>query len=120
MIQTNVQKWFQELKRLWVEKDIDALQKILADDFEYYENPFERPIANWKELQNAWQGVNDQDIQNLEIIITIDGEKVGSARYELSFIDPSGVLHDSSGAYYLKLNDEGKAIEFRQWWTENE
>ncbi len=117
MTGTNVEKWFQEMKRIWLEKDISALRGILADDFKYYEDPFEPAITNWEELETAWQEVNNQEIQNLEIVTLIDGESQGSARYEFSYIDHQGVKYESRGAYYLKLNQDGKATEFRQWWT---
>jgi hypothetical protein len=117
MKETKVQKWFHELQRIWQEKDIIALKNILSKQFEYYEDPFESPITTWEELEDVWQEVNDQKIQTLEINTLIDGEVEGFAHYTLSFSDLQGVEHQSRGAYYLKLDENGKATEFRQWWT---
>lgn len=112
-----VTQWFNELKRIWLEKDISALQNILADEFAYYEDPFMPSLTTWVEVENAWQEVLRQDIQTLEITILLDGQTEGSAMYDFAYNDPEGVLHESKGSYYLKLDSAGKAVEFRQWWT---
>ncbi|PJC55973.1 hypothetical protein CO026_02775 [Candidatus Kaiserbacteria bacterium CG_4_9_14_0_2_um_filter_41_32] len=115
-----VTKWFEELKRIWLEKDIPALKEIVADEFDYYEDPYLPAIKTWDELESAWQEIMDQDIKKLDIQILIDGAIEGSGMYHFIYIDPAGVQHESRGSYYLKLNSEGKAIEFRQWWTTKE
>ena len=119
MSETNVQKWFSELRRLWLEKDIAALQALVADEFVYYEDPFEPPILYWGELESVWQEVKEQNIKTLSINILIDGEKEGSAQYDFVCLDANGTKHHSRGAYYVKLDDVGKAVEFRQWWNQS-
>jgi len=109
--------WFEELKRIWLEKDISALGSLLAEKFQYYEDPFLPPLETWSEVEAAWQEVKDQNIKKLEINTLIDSETEGLGSYNLAFVDSSGVLNESKGAYYLKLDSKGKAIEFRQWWT---
>jgi len=112
-----VTQWFNELKRIWLEKDIPALKDILGEEFLYYEDPFLSPLTSWDDVENTWQEVLYQDIQKLEITILIDGQTEGSAMYDFAYIDPAGALHESKGSYYLKLDGAGKAVEFRQWWT---
>lgn len=115
-----VTKWFEELKRIWLEKDILALKEIIADEFDYYEDPYLPAIKTWKELESAWQEINDQDIQELKIDVLIDGQTEGSGMYHFIYSDKAGVEHESRGSYYLKLDTKGKAAEFRQWWTTQE
>lgn len=117
MDKPSISKWFEELKRIWLEKDISALKEIIANEFNYYEDPFLPPIQTWEDLESAWQEVKEQDIKKLKINVLIDGETDGSGSYDFAYEDTSGVLHETKGAYYLKLNSEGKATEFRQWWT---
>lgn len=112
-----VTKWFEELKRIWLEKDISALKDIIADKFNYYEDPYLPPIQTWDELESAWQEIRGQNIQELEITVLIEGDAEGSAMYHFIYTDPLGIQHKSKGSYYLKLNTEGRAVEFRQWWT---
>lgn len=117
MNKTPVTKWFEELKRIWLEKDISTLKEIVADEFNYYEDPYLPAIQTWKELESAWQEVKNQNIQKLKIDVLIDGQTEGSAMYHFIYSDSEGVQHESKGSYYLKLNAGGKATEFRQWWT---
>mgnify|MGYP002152695364 CR=1 FL=1 len=118
MAMSTTEEWFRELQRIWLEKDIPALRAIIADDFTYYEDPFAPAITTWQELQEVWQEIKEQDIKHLAIIATITGERQGAARYEFIFHDSHGVQHESRGAYYVALNEAGRATEFRQWWTE--
>jgi hypothetical protein len=112
-----VTKWFDELKRVWLEKDIAALHTILAEDCSYYEDPFLSPLTTWKGIESAWQEVKEQDIHRLEIDVLVDGHTEGSAMYHFIYTDSLGIRQESRGAYYLKLNAAEKATEFRQWWT---
>ena len=112
-----VTKWFEDLKRIWLEKDISALKHILADRCEYYEDPFLPALTTWEEIETAWQEVREQDIKELEISVLIDGQTEGSAMYDFVFIDKLGKRYESKGSYYLKLDQTGRAREFRQWWT---
>jgi len=112
-----VAKWFEELERIWLEKDISALKEIIADEFNYYEDPYLTPIQVWEDLESAWQEIKEQDIQKLEIGVLIDGQTEGSGMYHFVYSDSAGIQHESRGSYYLKLDAEGKATEFRQWWT---
>jgi hypothetical protein len=120
MSNSPVQKWFDELKRIWLEKDVAALQSILADNFEYYEDPYLPPFTTWQEVEAAWQEVKSQDIETLDIKVLIDGATEGSGMYHFIFKNQTGTEHESKGAYYLKLNEESKATIFRQWWTKKE
>jgi len=112
-----VQSWFQELQRLWLEKDIKALKNILAEECQYYEDPFLPPCSSWKEIESVWQEIHEQMIKKLEILVLIDKVREGSGSYSLMYEDALGVLHESKGSYYVKLNEVGKAVEFRQWWV---
>ena len=118
MTETNIEKWFQELERIWLEKDVPALKNILSDEFRYFENPFELPITTWEELDRVWREVEGQNIQALEINVLISRGAEGCARYAFSYTDRKGTLHESCGVYYVKLDGLGKATEFRQWWIE--
>lgn len=115
-----VTKWFEELGRIWLENDISALKDILADEFEYYEDPYLPAIQTWEELESAWLEVNDQNNKELKIDVLINGQTEGSAMYHFIYVDRAGLQHELKGSYYLKLDTEGKATEFRQWWTTKE
>jgi hypothetical protein len=112
-----VERWFLLLKDIWINKDIENIGTLLSSEFCYYENPFQSPLVSLDEVKNAWKGVSDQDILKLEICTLIDHGNEGCASYEFSYDDAEGNTHDSKGAYYVRLDGQGKAIEFRQWWV---
>ncbi len=112
-----IENWFRSLKDIWINKDIENIDSLLSSNFQYYEDPFEPPLTSLDEVKGAWKEVSDQDILKLEINTLLTKENEGSASYEFSFKDTRGNIHDSKGAYYVKLDNQGKAIEFRQWWV---
>jgi hypothetical protein len=114
---TAVVQWFRELERIWHEKDIAAIANTVSTEFEYFEDPFGLPITNVEDLILLWQEVQNQTILNLEIKVCTTNEDTGVARYDFSCIDADGLEHHSRGAYYVKLDESGKAVEFRQWWN---
>lgn len=109
------ERWFQELQRTWLAKDITAVRSLLAGTFEYYENPLEEPLTTWEQVEAVWQEVKGQNISHLEIVPLITSDVAGSASYTFHYSDEKG-SHESTGSYFVRLNEDGKAIEFRQWW----
>ncbi len=109
--------WFNELKRIWEEKDHSAIKNLLSHSFEWYEDPFNSPLTSLEEVENVWLEINNQ--HNISVLITqrIIKNNEGFAEYNLSFDDVKGNKHVSAGAYYIKLDTNGKAEEFRQWWV---
>lgn len=117
---TKTERWFEKLKVLWIEKDIELLGELMSDEFEYFENPFEEPIISLIELKKVWQGVKEQDIQSLEIESLITGDMEGSAKYSFVNKTSNGSIEESVGVYYVILDTQGKALEFRQWWMKKD
>lgn len=117
MSNLSVQNWFQNLKNIWINKDIENVGSLLSSSFKYYEDPFDPPLTSLDEVKNAWREVADQNILRLEINTLIVNENEGCASYEFSYEDTKGNIHSSKGAYYVKLDSQERATEFRQWWT---
>lgn len=111
-----VENWFHNLEQIWKDKDIAKVQTLLADNFQYFEDPFNKPFTTLDEVESAWQEVREQNISELEIHPLVCHENEGTATYTLTYTDPIGTIHHSRGAYYVKLDETGKALEFRQWW----
>lgn len=51
----------------------------------------------------------------IEPLVCTDNE--GTASYHFVAMI-NGERHESKGAYYVRVNTDGKATEFRQWWIE--
>ncbi len=112
-----IQKWFAELKRVWLEKDIEGVKKLLSEEFEYYENPFELPLTSWTEVKKVWEEINGQDILVLDITVLIDKDNIGVACYDFICKGIQRQEKHTKGAFYVKLDSVGRAVEFRQWWN---
>ena len=111
-----VQSWFGKLREAWLTKNISSVKDLLSEKFEYYENPLKAPFMTWTQVEEAWRTIDSQNIIELTIEPLVCKDLRGSARYHFKYKDVLGDLHESDGAYYVKLDREGRAVEFRQWW----
>ena len=114
---SSVKTWFGKLQNIWLAKDIEGVKNLLSEEFEYHEDPFESPLTSWPEVEKAWEEIKNQDISKLEINVLMNKEDEGFATYELVYKDSQRKDHYSKGVYYVKLDSNGKAVEFRQWWV---
>lgn len=89
----------------------------MASEFQYFEDPFLSPITTVSELENVWKEVEAQEIEHLEIVSLYGNDIVGMAQYDfIAQID--GKRHESRGVYFVRLDQTGRATEFRQWYIE--
>lgn len=118
-MKTKSEIWFEKLRDIWLRQAAEEVGELVADEFEYFEDPFDGPITNLTDLVNEWQEVKTQEIKMLEIVSLTEDDTKGFAKYHfVSSID--GQKYESKGAYFVHLNSEGKAVEFRQWWNEKD
>lgn len=111
-----VENWFARLKAVWLAKDIEGVRSLLSESFRYYESPFDDPLMSWEAVRKEWCAVSDQNIVRLDIETLLIKGAEGIATYTLVLKDENEVEHTSCGAYYVRLDGMGKAVEFRQWW----
>jgi len=115
-MRTATEIWFEKLKDIWLRKASDEIKELVSDNFSYYEDPFEAPVTDKGKLTEMWKEIEGQDIELLEIDSLVAGDSLGSARYHF-VAQINGARHESKGSYFVELDKEGKAIEFRQWWN---
>lgn len=111
-----VSLWFDRLKAVWLAKDIEAVRALLSDEFRYYENPFEEPLTRWEAVKKEWEAVKSQEIAGLDVAVLIAKDNEGVAMYTLALNNSAGAMEYSRGSYYVKLDEQERAVEFRQWW----
>lgn len=110
-----VEEWFKELRRIWIEKDLESIPSLLAEKFSYYESPFDLPLTTLQAVEREWEVVKEQVIDRLDInVLSTDGNR-GTATYTL-ILNEKGRQRISQGVYFIEINDDGKAVLFRQWW----
>ena len=109
------QNWFEDMRQIWLEKRPDDIGALLSDEgFEFYEHPFDdKPLNTKQDVIDVWQEIKNQDIEFVTIKILYETNTIGVAEWRFKMVGEP--LH--IGSYFLKLDDHGKCIEFRQWWT---
>jgi len=110
-----VEKWFEELRRIWIKKDLENVPNLLAENFLYYESPFELPLTTTDAVKKEWEPVKGQIISQLDIHPIFLAGNRGVATYTL-ILGEAGKQQISSGVYFVEINNKGKATLFRQWW----
>lgn len=105
-----VQKWLNNLKDFWFGKDIESTVSLFKNTTFYQETPFMEPYTTLDEINEEWQHVKNENIQNIEIkLLAIDGYTV-IAEWLLKQND-----QEYDGIYEIKFNDNLECIYFKSW-----
>ena len=109
-----IQKWFYDLRMLWLQKQPERIVDILASSFEYFEDPFESALTTPQEVIFAWEEIKQQKIEHLQIDIIYENEDgAGIAIWQFK----AQGLQKHIGCYFIKLDENGKCKHFRQFWN---
>ena len=105
-----VESWLKNLKDYWFNKDIDRAVSLFKNTIFYQETPFMKPYTTLEEINEEWQHVINEDIQNIEInILAIDNYTV-IAHWILKQNN-----QDFDGIYEIKFNEKLECIYFKSW-----
>lgn len=100
----------------WRTKNPELLYEILADDFEWYDSPFEEVITDKQGLVERWKLDTDaQENINVtsEIISEDDATIIAHWRAEFD----RGENHDVLDGIFVIKKSGDKLAEFRMWWV---
>ena len=100
----------------WRTKSPELLYEILADDFRWYDSPFEKVVTGKERLVERWnQDITAQEnVQVSSDIISEDSERI-VAHWRAEF-DRNGAHEVLDGVFVIKKRDS-KLTEFRMWWV---
>lgn len=105
-----VQKWLNNLKEFWFSKDIENAVSLFKNTTFYQETPFMEPYTTLDEINEEWQHVKNENIQNIEIkLLAIDGYTV-IAEWLLKQNN-----QEYDGIYEIKFNESFECIYFKSW-----
>jgi len=105
--------WLENMREIWLSKQPNKIAGLLSENFDYFEDPTQDPLIKKEDVVEAWQEIITQDIEYVEIEILHEDKNVGVALWRFKQVnEPEHV-----GCYFLKLDDDGKCIQFRQWWN---
>ncbi|MCI8778354.1 MAG: hypothetical protein HFI87_04335 [Bacilli bacterium] len=110
-----VEDWLNKLKDYWFNKDIESVVSLFKNTTFYQETPFMKPYTNIEEINEEWQYVKNENVQNIDIkLLAIDGYTV-IAEW---FLKQNDVDYD--GIYEIKFNKSLECIYFKSWEMANE
>ena len=110
MNRTYAEKWLNNLKEYWLNKDIENAVSLFKKTTFYQETPFMNPYTTLDEIKTEWQHIQNENIQNIEIkVLAIDNLTV-IAQWRLKQND-----NNYDGIYEIKFNDNLECIYFKSW-----
>ena len=110
MLKEFAEEWLNNLKKYWFNKDIESAVSLFKNTTFYQETPFMKPYTTIEEINEEWQHVKNENIQNIEINLLAIDDKVVIAQWILK---QNNVNYD--GIYEIKFNDNLECIYFKSW-----
>lgn len=105
-----VEKWLNNLKEYWFNKNIEGAVSLFTKTSFYQETPFMQPYTTIEEIREEWQHIKNENIQNIEFyILAIDGNTV-IVQWILKQNDKN-----YDGIYEIKFNESKECIYFKSW-----
>ncbi len=104
------EEWLKKLKEYWVNKDIERAVSLFSKTTFYQETPFMEPYTTIEEINQEWQHIKDENIQDIELkVLAIDNNTL-IAEWLLK---QNNQYFD--GIYEIKFNDNLECIYFKSW-----
>ena len=104
------EKWLNDLKTYWFNKDIESAVSLFKKTTFYQETPFMKPYTTICEINQEWQHIKNENIQNIEFkILAIDGYTL-IVEWLLKQNDDS-----FDGIYEIRFNENLECIYFKSW-----
>ena len=104
------EKWLNKLKIYWFNKDIESAVSLFTKTTFYQETPFMKPYTTIDEINEEWQHIKKENIQNIEIkLLAIAGYTI-IAEWLLKQNN-----EEFDGRYEIKFNNNLECIYFKSW-----
>ncbi len=110
MSKSFAEEWLKKLKEYWFNKDIERAVSLFTKTTFYQETPFMQPYTSIEEINQEWQHIKNENIQNIEFhILAIDGNTL-IVQWILKQNNK-----DFDGIYEIKFNESNECIYFKSW-----
>lgn len=104
------EEWLNKLKEYWFNKDIEKAVSLFTKTTFYQKTPFMKPYTNIEEINQEWQHVKDENIQEINFKILAIDNNVLIVEW---FLKQNNQEFD--GIYEIKFNDNLECIYFKSW-----
>lgn len=109
-----INKWLNQLKDYWINKNIDGIKTIFNKTTYYQETPFMKPYTTIDEIVEDWQYVENETIQDISFNILAADNNTVIVNWKLKQNN-----EDFDGIYEIKFDAELNCIYFKSWEMEN-
>ena len=104
------EEWLSKLKNYWINKDIEKAVSLFSKTTFYQETPFMKPYTNLKEINQEWQHIKNENIQDIQLKVLAIDNNVLIAQW---IIKQNNKNFD--GIYEIKFNDNLECVYFKSW-----
>ena len=104
------EEWLNKLKEYWFNKDIEKAVSLFQKTTFYQETPFMEPYTTIEEIDEEWQHVKNEDIQDIQLKILAIDNNILIAEW---FLKQNNQEFD--GIYEIKFNNNLECIYFKSW-----
>lgn len=108
-----IDSWLQQFKSYWENHDIDGVLSLFDADVEYWETPFQK-LTGLGDVKSEWSAIDRQSDIKLNTSIFSEQHNQSTVKWNLTYINESNEHKHWSGAYLIKLNEDGKCVYFLQ------
>ena len=104
------EEWLKKLKDYWFNKDIEKAVSLFTKTTFYQETPFMKPYTTIEEINQEWQHIKNENIQDIDLkVLAIDNNTL-IAEWLLKQNN-----QEFDGIYEIKFNDDLECICFKSW-----
>ena len=103
-------EWLNKLKEYWYNKDIEKAVSLFTKTTFYQETPFMKPYTTIEEINQEWQHIKDENIQEIDFKILAIDNNVLIVEW---FLKQNN--QELDGIYEIKFNDNLECIYFKSW-----
>lgn len=104
------EQWLNKLKEYWLNKDIESAVSLFTKTTFYQETPFVKPYTTIEEINEEWQHIKNENIQDIQLKILAIDNNVLIVEW---FLEQNTQEYD--GIYEIKFNDNLECIYFKSW-----
>ena len=102
------EEWLSKLKEYWINKDIEKAVSLFRKTTFYQETPFMTPYTTFEEINQEWQHIKNENIQDIQLkVLAIDND-VLIVQWILKQNN-----QDFDGIYEIKFNDNLECVYFK-------
>jgi uncharacterized protein (TIGR02246 family) len=114
-----VRQWVEGYVKAWNSNDPEDIGALFTDDAAYFTEPYAEPWRGREEIIRGWLEIKDEPGQaDFRYQVLVTGGDLGVVKGETLYKDEPRRKY--SNLWEIRLNADGRAKEFIEWWMRPE